>query len=93
MKGLTKENLVPLRLVKWLRGGLVCKAHRLLYHPTLGMRAMKKRKREMPVELVLEFSAPDRRPPRAVPERIACVEHTQVLNVYTGHEPKSLTES
>jgi len=31
--------------VEWLRGGLVLKAHRLLYHSTLGSRVIKKKKR------------------------------------------------
>ena len=31
--------------VQWFRGGLVCKAHRLLYHSTLGLRAIKKKKK------------------------------------------------
>ena len=34
-----------LRIVKWFRGGLVCKAHRPLYHSTLGSRVMKQRRR------------------------------------------------
>jgi hypothetical protein len=33
------------RNVKRFRRGLVLKAHRLVYHPTLGSRVMKKRKR------------------------------------------------
>ena len=32
------------RIVKQSRGGLVFKAHRLLYHSTLGSRAIKKKK-------------------------------------------------
>ena len=32
------------RNVKRFRGGLVCKAHRLLYHSTLGLRVIKKKK-------------------------------------------------
>ena len=32
--------------VQWFRGGLVFKAHRLLYHLTLGLRIMKKKKKE-----------------------------------------------
>jgi len=32
--------------VQRFRGGLVFKAHRLLYHPTLGLRVMKKKKKE-----------------------------------------------
>ena len=31
--------------VHWFRGGLLCKAHRLLYHSTLGLKATKKRRR------------------------------------------------
>jgi len=33
------------RNVQRFRGGLVCKAHRLLYHSTLGLRVIKKKKR------------------------------------------------
>jgi len=33
------------RNVKRFRGGLVLKAHRLLYHSTLGLRAVKKKKK------------------------------------------------
>ena len=33
------------RKVKWFRGGLVCKALRLLYHSTLGSRVIKKKKK------------------------------------------------
>ena len=33
------------RYVKWFRGGLVFKAHRLLYHSTLGARVTKKKKK------------------------------------------------
>jgi hypothetical protein len=31
--------------VQWFRGGLVFKAHRLLYNSTLGLRLIKKKKR------------------------------------------------
>ena len=34
-----------LRNVQQFRGGLVFKAHRLLYHSTLGLRAIKKKKK------------------------------------------------
>ena len=33
------------RTVKWFRGGLVFKAHQLLYHSTPGSRAIKKKKK------------------------------------------------
>jgi len=33
--------------VKRFRGGLVCKAHRLLYHSTPGLRAIKKKKNRL----------------------------------------------
>ena len=36
------------RNVKWFRGGLVFKAHRLLYHSTLGSRVIKKKKQYPP---------------------------------------------
>jgi len=37
----------PVRRVKRFRGGLVCKAHRLLYHSTLGLRVIKKKKKDL----------------------------------------------
>ena len=40
--------LMPVRgvwNVQWFRGGLVFKAHRLLYHSTLGLRVIKKKRR------------------------------------------------
>ena len=40
------------RIVRRFRGGLVCKAHRILYHLTLGLRVMKKK-----MELELEHDA------------------------------------
>jgi len=39
-----KEQLLR-RNVKRFRGGLVFKAHRLVYHPTLGWRVIKKKKK------------------------------------------------
>ena len=30
--------------MQWFRGGLVFKAHRLVYHSTLGLRVIKKKK-------------------------------------------------
>jgi len=38
--------------VQRFRGGLVFKAHRLLYHSTLGLRVMKKRRRRMVAAVV-----------------------------------------
>ena len=32
------------RNVNWFRGGLVFKTHRLVYHSTLGLRVIKKKK-------------------------------------------------
>ena len=37
------------RNVKRFRGGLVFKAHRLLYHSTLGWRVIKKKREEPPI--------------------------------------------
>ena len=34
------------------RGGLVFKAHRLLYHPTLGLRVIEKKKKKIPASAV-----------------------------------------
>jgi len=41
--GITCFRLLNLRNVKRFRGGLVCKAHRLVYHSTLGWRVIKKK--------------------------------------------------
>ena len=40
------KRIRPHRNVKWFRGGLVLKAHGLLYHSTLGSRGIKKKKVE-----------------------------------------------
>ena len=42
--GLTFEEQLLHRNVQRFRGGLVFKAHRLLYHSTLGLRVIKKKK-------------------------------------------------
>ena len=34
--------------VQRFRGGLVCKAHGLVYHSTLGLRVIKKKKKKKP---------------------------------------------
>jgi len=39
-----REEQLPSRNVKRFRGGLVFKAHRLLYHSTLGLRVIKKKR-------------------------------------------------
>ena len=39
MLSATHNNLINL---KWFRGGLVFKAHRLLHHSTVGLRVIKK---------------------------------------------------
>ena len=36
--------------MQWFRGGLVFKAHRRLYHSTLGLRVIKKKKKKYEVE-------------------------------------------
>jgi len=40
-----EEGTSGVRDVHRFRGGLVFKAHRLLHHPTLGLRVIKKKKR------------------------------------------------
>ena len=45
--GLSDEQLLY-RNVQWFRGGLVVKVHRLVYHPTLGLRVIKKKKATVP---------------------------------------------
>ena len=42
----SKQQLLH-RNVKGLRGGLVCKARRFVYHSTLGSRVIKKKKRPL----------------------------------------------
>ena len=39
-----RQHQLPHRNVQRFRGGLVFKAHRLLYHSTLGLRVIKKKK-------------------------------------------------
>ena len=39
-----RSTVQRLGIVKRLRGGLVFKAHRLVYHSTLGWRVVKKKK-------------------------------------------------
>jgi len=41
---------LPFRNVQRFRGGLVFKAHRLLYHSTLGLRIIKKREEKLGFE-------------------------------------------
>jgi len=44
--GVPETRLLPeARNLTWFRGGLLFKAHRLLYHSTLGLRVMKKKKK------------------------------------------------
>ena len=47
------------RDVDWFRGGLVFKAHRLLYHSTLGSRVIKRKKRLYGVEALTPAAAGD----------------------------------
>jgi len=42
--GFKALELDRLRNVQWFRGGLVFKAQRLLYHSTLGLRVIKKKR-------------------------------------------------
>ena len=52
-----------MRIEQWFRGGLVFKAHRLLYHSTLGLRVIKKKiehlnHRELPPGALLAIEDP-----------------------------------
>jgi len=47
LSGRLLEPLTP--FVKRFRGGLVIKAHRLVYHSTLGLRVIKKKKKIDPL--------------------------------------------
>jgi len=49
--------------VQRFRGGLVFKAHRLLYHPTLGVRVIKKKKKHTPLTGSPAACRPRRPPP------------------------------
>ena len=42
----TSEEQLVYRNVQRFRGGLVCKARRLVYHSTLGLRVIKKKKKK-----------------------------------------------
>ena len=53
---LPKEQLLR-RNVKRFRGGLVLKVHRLLFHPTLGLRVIKKKKKGQDVLPAVPLSA------------------------------------
>ena len=55
--------------VKRFRGGLVFKAHRLLYHPTLGSRVIKKKKKYLEI-LEEEKEHVIAVPARTMPQRI-----------------------
>ena len=41
-----RAGILLCRIVKRFRGGLVFKAHRLLYHSTLGLRVIKQKKKQ-----------------------------------------------
>jgi len=45
--GFRVEEQVPCRNVQRFRGGLVIKAHGLLYHSTLGLRLIKKKTKKV----------------------------------------------
>ena len=49
------DNQLLRRNVKWFRGGLVFKAHRLLFHSTLGLRVIKKKNQLVPVRFISEL--------------------------------------
>jgi len=58
------------RNVQRFRGGLVVKAHRLLYHSTLGLRVIKKKNIDLEFEEVEEaFGVVDDHPPAARPRQ------------------------
>jgi len=61
--------------VKRFRGGLVCKAHRLLYHSTLGLKVKKKKMRTASYDL-----------PAPV---LRCLFSPKLTDVY--HEPRLST--
>ena len=60
--------------VQRLRGGLVFKAHRLVYHPTLGLRLIKKRKKKRKIILAQTRKVRDQ----------ACPDITPRLRVQSG---------
>ena len=67
--------------VKRFRGGLVFKAHRLLYHPTLGLRVIKKKRKRLDRERPSKVSSGTTR--QDVPEsRIAWIAIDSSLNLH-----------
>jgi len=51
--GLSILNHDPDKVHRLFRGGLVFKAHRLLYHSTLGLRVIKKTKQQQRSKITL----------------------------------------
>jgi len=48
--------------VKRFRGGLIVKAHRLVYHSTLGWRVIKKKKKSEELPVASAIAKQDRSP-------------------------------
>ena len=67
----------------WFRGGLVFKAHRLVYHSTLGLRVMKKRK--IPLRSLHRTRS---RPLPGSPGRDVISKHCCLLACFLGKNPK-----
>ena len=55
MQGVGEQ--IPRRNVKRFRRGLVCEAHRPLYHSTLGLRVIKKKKKKTKLRMKSEESS------------------------------------
>ena len=79
------------RNVQWFRGGLVFKAHRLVYHPPLGLRVIKKKRQYL---VLLEVRAREdgavdleprrERPHQFHPARRLAVRSSLGTGIYTG---------
>ena len=84
------------RNVNWFRGGLVLKAHRLLYHSTLGLRVIKKKKTHGDDSLAQLHSAPCTRTDRPIIyvhasyRGTSLIRNTPLLGPYSRTVPRVL---
>ena len=82
-----QEQLLRIN-VKRSRGGLVFKAHRLLYHSTLGLRVIKnKRKWRRHTRQAPSTSPPPAPSHPAAPNKVQCVCERERERETTGCEP------
>ena len=69
--------------MKWFRGGIVFKAHRLVYHSTLSLRVMKKKTvSDTPYLFIRQIKLANLVSPGSLRSKIdGVVPHTQHVNV------------